>query len=241
MNAKTIVIDGIVSYGSFLNRPNRFLVNFIPEGFTKSEKAFLHDPGRMKELLLPNARLILRKPLIQENRKTSWDILAVEHNEQLVVIKSNLPNVVAKEALSLGWIKELSNYNLIKSEVTVGNSRLDFLLENGVKKCFIEVKGVTLVKDKKALFPDAPTERGTRHLQELIDLSLEGYRAIILFICMREDPLIFSPNYETDPKFSHKLKLALDSGVEILVYKVLPRIIENRLNIKFNQKLNVEI
>jgi len=241
MKDKTVEIAGFINFGMFLNRPNRFLVNLIPEGTTISEKAFLHDPGRMKELLAPNARLIIRKPLNQENRKTSWDILAVEYNKMLVIIKSSLPNVVAKEALTYGWIKELSDYNLVKPEITVGNSRLDFLLEKDDKKCFVEVKGVTLVKGNRAIFPDAPTERGARHLQELIDLKLKGHRAVILFICMREDPLIFSPNYETDPKFSQQLKLAYESGVEILVYKVLPRIIENRLNITLNQKLNVEL
>ena len=241
MQEKVISIDGEISFGYFKNRPNRFLVNLKPEKTNKIEPAFLHDPGRMKELLTPNVRLLLRKPLTNKERKTKWDILGVEHKDRWVVINSSLPNLVAKRALRNEWISELVGYLEIKPEVSVGKSRLDFKISNKNEDCYLEVKGVTLVKDSKALFPDAPTTRGTRHLQELIELKRKGIRSVVLFICMREDPLLFSPNWDTDPEFSKKLKLAEEAGVEILVYKVHPQIIDSKLHLLFQSRIKVDI
>ena len=241
MTERKIFVDGKICFAQFVNRPNRFLVNLIPEGSKQSEPAFLHDPGRMKELLTPKVRLLIRKPSSLENRKTKWDILAVEHKELLVTIKSSLPNLVAKTAISNKWISELSEYNSIRPEVSVGKSRLDFLLENDAEKCYVETKGVTLVKNTRALFPDAPTERGTRHLKELQKLKQEGHRAVVLFICMRDDPEVFSPNNETDKVFSDQLSIAANSGVEILVYKIKPIIQSEQLVLLFGKKINVEL
>jgi sugar fermentation stimulation protein A len=239
MTERKIVVDGKISFARFVDRPNRFLVNLIPDNCKETEPAFLHDPGRMKELLLPNVRLLIRKPDSLENRKTKWDILAVEHEGALVTIKSSLPNLVAKMALINKWIPELSEYNLVRPEITIGKSRLDFLLENDSEKCYVETKGVTLVKNGKALFPDAPTERATRHLKELQKLKQEGHRAVVLFICMRDDPEIFSPNNETDKKFSEQLNIASKSGVEILVYKVKPIVQDEQLVFLFNKRIKV--
>lgn len=241
MTERKIFVDGKISFAHFVNRPNRFLVNLIPDNCKETEPAFLHDPGRMKELLLPNVRLLIRKPISLENRKTKWDILAVEHKGAWVTIKSSLPNLVAKMALTNKWIPELSDYISVRPEITIGKSRLDFLLENDLEKCYVETKGVTLVKNKRALFPDAPTERGTRHLKELQKLKQEGNRAVILFICMRIDPEVFSPNNETDKKFSEQLNLAAKSGVEILVYKVKPIIENEQLVFLFSNRIKVEL
>jgi sugar fermentation stimulation protein A len=241
MQEREVVVDGKISYATFMDRPNRFLVNLKVEKSNKTEKAFLHDPGRMKELLVPNARLIIREPLSIKDRKTSWDILAVEYENKIVTINSSLPNRVIKQAIKNKWISELTKYNNIKPEIKHGNSRLDFLLTNDKESCYVEVKGVTLVKGRKALFPDAPTKRGARHLRELIDIKSKGNRAIVLFVCMRDDPRIFSPNEETDPSFSFQLKEAVSQGVEILVFTVKPVIKNEKLTLQFKDRINLEI
>jgi len=241
MQEREVVVDGKIRYATFIDRPNRFLVNLKLEGSNKTEKAFLHDPGRMKELLVPNARLIIREPLRLKDRKTNWDILAVEHENRIVTINSSLPNRVVKQAIKNKWIKEISNYNNMKAEVNYGNSRLDFFLFNDKDTCFVEVKGVTLVKGTKALFPDAPTKRGARHLRELIDIKSKGSRAIALFVCMRDDPRIFSPNEETDPEFSIQFREAVAKGVEMLVYTVKPTIKNEKLTLQFKNRINIEI
>lgn len=241
MQNREVIVDGKIRYATFIDRPNRFLVNLKVEGSNKTEKAFLHDPGRMKELLVPNARLIIREPLSTKDRKTNWDILAVEYENKIITINSSFPNRVAKQAIKSKWITELANYTNLKPEVKYGNSRLDFLLTNDRENCYVEVKGVTLVKGRKALFPDAPTTRGARHLRELIAIKSEGYRATVLFICMRDDPIIFSPNKETDPEFSDQLKVALAKGVEVLVYLVKPIIRNEKLILQFKNKIAIEI
>lgn len=241
MENREIPVIGEISFAIFKERPNRFLVNLKPVNSEKIESAFLHDPGRMKELLYPNVKLLVRKPLSQKERKTKWDILAVEYENSWVVINSSLPNLVIKTALNNRWIPELQYFTEIKPEITIGKSRLDFLLTRNQEECFVEVKCVTLVENNRALFPDAPTTRGTRHLEELIELKEKGKRAIILFICMRNDPTIFSPNWITDPIFSEKLKQAFNKGVEILVYKVIPKIIDNQLKLFFQNRINIDI
>ena len=241
MQEREVDVEGKIRYATFIDRPNRFLVNLKLEGSNKTEKAFLHDPGRMKELLVPNARLIIREPLRLKDRKTNWDILAVELENQIITINSSLPNRVVKQAIKNKWIKEISNYNNMKAEVNYGNSRLDFFLSNDKDTCFVEVKGVTLVKGTKALFPDAPTKRGARHLRELIDIKSKGSRAIALFVCMRDDPRIFSPNEETDPEFSIQFREAIAKGVEMLVYTVKPTIKNEKLTLQFKNRINIEI
>ena len=186
-NTKAIKVEGVIFFARFINRPNRFLVNVRLEESNKVDTAFLHDPGRMKELLLPNVRLMLRQPLNKRNRKTNWDVLAVFHKGSWITINSALPNFITKAALINGWIPELSNYSTIKPEIKYGNSRLDFLLTNEQDECYVEVKGVTLVEGTNALFPDAPTTRGTRHLQELIKIKASGKRAVVLFVSMRNE------------------------------------------------------
>ena len=241
MENKEIPVNGRITYATFLDRPNRFLVNLIPDGSIKIEKAFLHDPGRMKELLVQNARLLIRKPINANNRKTNWDILAVEHHGNLVVINSSLPNIIAKTALTQGWISELHDFIFLRSEIAYGNSRLDFLLEKNNQRCYVEVKGVTLVKNNIALFPDAPTTRGTKHLHELIKITIEGNKGVVLFICMREEPTKFSPNKDTDLNFATTLYEAANMGVDIFVYKIKPIIRNHQLILQFKDKIKVNL
>ena len=152
-----------------------------------------------------------------------------------------MPNLVSKTALSNGWITELDNSSIVKPEIKYGNSRLDFLLTDEGEECYVEVKGVTLVENKVAKFPDAPTSRGTRHLQELIKIKASGKRAIALFISMRDDPESFTPNWKTDPTFSKQLVIAIENGVEALVYKVQPKIVNDNLRLYFSESINVKL
>jgi sugar fermentation stimulation protein A len=130
-------------------------------------------------------------------------------------------------------------FNFKKSEISYGKSRLDFLIENDLQKGYVEVKGVTLVQNKIALFPDAPTTRGARHLNELIEIVKNGHKGVVLFVCMRDDPIGFSPNKKTDPTFSETLRKAHNEGVEILVYKVKPVIKNQQLILQFKDKIKV--
>ncbi|MHA1630629.1 MAG: DNA/RNA nuclease SfsA [Candidatus Heimdallarchaeota archaeon] len=236
-----ITIPGNIHYATFYNRPNRFLVNLTLEGTKHLEQAYLHDPGRMKELLLPQVRLLIRQPQPKNGtnkRKTKWDILAVEHQNRIVVINSRLPNIVAANILKKKKLPELKEYTLVRPEISYGNSRLDFYLKKDTNECYLEVKGVTLVAEKKALFPDAPTTRGVRHLKELMKIRQEGKKAVVLFLVMREDPSTFGPNETTDPIFTQTLLQAYKSGVEILVYKVKPILQNKKLVLQFGEKIN---
>ena len=122
------------------------------------------------------------------------------------------------EALTKGDIAELADYSVIKPEHSFGHSRLDFLLANETEKCLVEVKSCTLVKDDVALFPDAPTERGRKHIRDLMNAKEEGYRACVLFLIQRNDAASFSPNDETDPEFGKLLRSAASEGVDVYAY-----------------------
>lgn len=237
-----ILLGNQSSIATFLDRPNRFLVRLIPEITDQVEEAFLHDPGRLLELLKPNVKLLIRRPLVKKSRgvkrKTNWDILAVKQGMRWIVINSSFPNLFAKVAIENDWIPELAGYSSLKPEFKFGDSRLDFFLskEKG-QPCLVEVKGVTLVKGNKALFPDAPTIRGARHLVELEKSIEEGYRAVVLFLVMREDPVTFSPNVDIDRRFSEQLVTAANAGVEILVYKLLPVLKDHFLSLYLSKSL----
>lgn len=129
------------------------------------------------------------------------------------MVGTKVPNQIMREALSSGEVPEFSGYELVRSEPAYGNRRLDFLLA-GEKFCLVEVKSCTLVRDGIALFPDAPTERGRRHLQELARARQEGYRAGVVFVIQREDAKLFMPNDETDPAFGAALRKVVARGVE---------------------------
>ncbi|MHA2299016.1 MAG: DNA/RNA nuclease SfsA [Candidatus Hodarchaeales archaeon] len=234
------------SIATFLDRPNRFLVRLIPEKTNQVEEAFLHDPGRLLKLLKPNVKLLIRRPPFKKGRKvkrkTNWDVLAVKQDEKWIVINSSFPNLVTKIAIENDWIPELAGYPVMKPEFNFGDSRLDFFLSKGNNQpCLVEVKGVTLVKENKALFPDAPTARGARHLVELIRSIQKGYRAVILFLVMREDPIIFSPNVEIDLLFAEQLVAAVNAGVEILVYKMQPVLNDGYFSLYLRKPLAIDL
>lgn len=180
--------------------------------------AFLPNPGRMCELLTPGTEVILREIATKKNRKTDYDLIGVVYNGQMVSVDSRVPNKLVLEALKNGDIEELSEYNTIKPEYSYGHTRFDFLLANKYERCLLEVKSCTLVKEGVAMFPDAETERGRKHLRDLMKAKREGYRSCVLFVIQRIDAQVFAPNDETDPEFGRALREAAEEGVEVYAY-----------------------
>jgi len=210
-----IKIEGKTLRGVFQERPNRFLALVKIED--RILPSFLPNPGRMHELLTPGTQVILRE-VLKEDRKTDYDLIGVFYNEQMVSVDSRVPNKLVLEALKNGDIKELSEYTIIKPEYGYGHTRFDFFLANEHESCLLEVKSCTLVKDGIALFPDAETERGRRHVRDLMKAKTEGYRACVLFVVQRTDADVFAPNDEIDPEFGKVLRDAAVVGVGVYAY-----------------------
>ena len=195
----------------FINRPNRFISYVSIDG--KTEAAHVKNTGRCKELLIPNTNVYLE---IAENpdRKTKYDLITVEKNNTLVNIDSQAPNKIIEEWLKKGKI--FSKKAVIKREFTYKKSRFDFYVEDGKRKAFIEVKGVTLERDGIAYFPDAPTERGVKHIQELQSSLKEGFEAYIIFVIQMKNVKELRPNDVTHKAFGDALRKASKAGVKIL-------------------------
>lgn len=195
----------------FLSRPNRFIAHCLVDG--KEEVVHVKNTGRCKELLTPKATVYLEKSN-NPNRKTLYDLVAVKKGKTLINMDSQSPNKAAKEWLEKGGY--LQNPTLVRPETTYGSSRFDFYIENENEKAFVEVKGVTLENDGIACFPDAPTTRGTKHINELIKAKAEGYKVAILFVIQMKGCTKFIPNDVTDKAFADTLRLADKNGVDIL-------------------------
>ena len=203
--------------GIFKARPNRFIAEVEVGG--QLEIAHVPNTGRCRELLAEGA-VVWLKPSDNPNRKTKFSLHFVENNGVLVSLYSQQANGIVYDAIVDGKIIELSGYSRHQREKTVDNSRIDIYLENSNDdSCFVEVKGVTLIIDGEARFPDAPTERGVKHLKELIKLKKEGNRCVVFFLIQHPAGNFFRPNWENDPVFSETLNEAYANGVEILVYK----------------------
>ncbi len=203
--------------GIFKNRPNRFIAEVEVDGIL--EIAHVPNTGRCRELLVEDS-VVWLKPSDNPSRKTKFSLHFVENKGVLVSLYSQQANSIVYDAIVNGKIKELSDYSIHQREKTVDNSRIDIYLEkqNG-DSCFVEVKGVTLIVDGEARFPDAPTERGAKHLKELIKLKKEGNRCVVFFLIQHPAGTFFRPNWENDLVFSQTLNEAYDEGVEILVYR----------------------
>lgn len=239
--------------GIFLERPNRFTVIFESVGINK--KAHLRDPGRLKELLLPEAKLLLRPALNPANRKTKYDVIAVESEGIWVLINSGFHSDLAAELIKSKIVPELSSCSVERREYTFGKSRIDFLLtpDTSVKegsenesnilasKMLLEVKGCTLVEEGHGKFPDAPTIRGKRHLEELIKAKKEGMNSAVLFLIPREDAQIFSPNWEMDEEFSKTLEQAETDKVLIIAHSFGVNFHENALILTPLKKVKVKV
>jgi sugar fermentation stimulation protein A len=194
----------------FLERPNRFIAHCTVDGML--ETVHVKNTGRCRELLVPGATVYLEKSS-NPNRKTAYDLVTVETPFGLVNMDAAAPNQVAGELLRAGAI--LSSPTLVRPEVRFGASRLDFYAENDRQRLFVEVKGVTLRQGEWAVFPDAPTVRGAKHMGELVQAVAQGYRAMALLIVQMGGCTAFRPNRETDPAFCRALRDARAAGVEV--------------------------
>ena len=197
--------------GTFLNRPNRFIANVEIDG--KIEVVHVKNTGRCRELLVPGCTCFLSD---SENpqRKTRYDLIAVLKGDLLINMDSQVVNTVAGEYLKTGTL--FSKNASIRREVTYGKSRFDFYIEDGPRKIFLEVKGVTLENNGVAAFPDAPTERGVKHLKELSAAVKEGFECLVLFVIQMKGVRLFIPNDVTHPEFGDALRQAAAEGVKII-------------------------
>ncbi|KYK37970.1 MAG: DNA/RNA nuclease SfsA [Theionarchaea archaeon] len=208
----SVVMGTNLIEAQFTERVNRFLCTVLLDN--ELTEVHLHDPGRLKELLLPGSRILLRKEN-SPHRKTAYDLVGVYTGTTLVSCDSRVPNRLVKKALQERALPELQDYHTITPEYTYQDSRIDFCLDG---KILLEVKGVTLIKNGRALFPDAPTVRGRKHVHTLLSAIKEGFTSYIFFLIQRPDASRFSPNAQTDPQFATILKHAVRKGVHILVY-----------------------
>ncbi|MFQ5537856.1 MAG: DNA/RNA nuclease SfsA [Gemmatimonadota bacterium] len=221
----------------FLARPNRFVVHAEVNG--REEVAHLADPGRLRELLVPGARLGLRPEPPSPTRKTRWTAMLVEvpgdeaggmrdrrgggnaadepGARPWVSVNTTVPNRLVEEGLRSSLLEEFAGWSFLRREPPLGKGRMDFLLENGEgRRMYVETKSVTLVRDGVALFPDAVTARGARHLEELEKALGEGHEAAVLFIVQRPDAERIVAAREIDPHFARTLSRVQDAGVRVL-------------------------
>ncbi len=201
-------------HARMLQRKNRFVALVEVEG--QERLAHIPNSGRMKELLFPGAMVVLEEAL-GKGRKTPYELLFAFQGGELVAIDSQLPNRLMSEAIKRGEIQELGGYKEVHREVSWGHSRFDLLLKDGEKPdCLVEIKSVNLVQDSTALFPDAPTTRGRRHLEDLGRAAQQGFRAVAFFLVMRQDAEEVRPNDLLDPEFGQALRWAVEQGMEVM-------------------------
>ena len=196
--------------GIFLARPNRFIAHVRIDG--QEEVCHVKNTGRCRELLPVGARVWCQKSS-NPNRKTKYDLVAVQKGHRIINMDSQAPNIAAGEWLRGGGLGELTE---LKAESTHGDSRFDFSFLLDGKRCFLEVKGVTLENDGVCAFPDAPTQRGAKHLRGLTAAAKEGYGTYVLFVIQMADVKYLQPNDVTDPAFGAALREAAENGVTIL-------------------------
>ncbi len=211
--------------GIFLSRPNRFIAHVQIDG--QPEVVHVKNTGRCRELLVPGCTVWCQRAK-NPDRKTKFDLIAVQKGDRLINMDSQAPNRAAGEWLSSGGLGEITD---LRAEVKHGDSRYDFSFIKDGKRCFLEVKGCTLENDGVCAFPDAPTERGAKHIRGLIRAAGEGYGAYILFVIQMSDVKYIRPHDETDPEFGKALREASQNGVQVLAMDcaVTPESMEIRL------------
>ena len=219
--------------GVFLKRPNRFIAHIEISG--KEEICHVKNTGRCRELLPAGAKVFCQH-FDSPTRKTSYDLITVEKGQRLINMDSQAPNKAAKEWLEKGGLGDISR---LRPETSFGNSRFDFSFEKGGKQCFLEVKGVTLETDGVCAFPDAPTQRGAKHLQELTRLCQEGYGAYVLFVIQMADVKYLHPNDATDPAFGKALREAAAAGVQVLAVDCC--VTENTMEIRNPVEIKLDL
>lgn len=205
--------------GSFIRRLNRFIAHVEIEG--REETVHVKNTGRCAELLLPGAKVVLEKAAEGSARKTAYSLIAVYKGDLLINMDSQAPNRAVFEAAAGGLLDEAVGGPIrqLRSEVTFGKSRFDLYgeMEEG-RRFFMEVKGVTLEENGIVRFPDAPTERGTKHVLEMIEAVSAGYEGYIMFLIQMKGVTRFEPNDVTDPAFAEALRKAASQGVRVLAY-----------------------
>lgn len=218
----------------FLNRPNRFIANVLLDG--NIETVHVKNTGRCKEILTEGTTIFLEESH-NKNRKTKYSLISAYKGNKLINIDSQVPNVVVFDGIKECKINEFKNITFLKREVNFDKSRFDLYYEKNNEKGFIEIKGVTLEKDGISMFPDAPTERGTKHLEELIKAVREGLKGYIFFLIQMDDIKYFTPNFSMDKKFSETLIKASEHGVGIVAYNSLVKqdeiVVGNKVKVFF--------
>lgn len=210
----------------FLERLNRFVARVEIGGH--EERVHVKNTGRCRELLVPGCAVYLEKSDVSD-RKTAYDLVAVEKrvgdSVRLINMDSMAPNKAAAEWLNVGGLGVLEN---LRAEVTIGDSRFDFCAEEHGRRVVVEVKGCTLEIDGEARFPDAPTERGVKHIRGLIELAKQGCRCVVLIVIQMKGVHVFKPNWTTHPQFGEALLEARKAGVEIIAMdcNVVPGVVE---------------
>lgn len=200
-----------VQAGKFLSRPNRFIA--LVEINEKVETCHVKNTGRCRELLIPGATVFVQKA-DNQSRKTKYSVIGVIKEKRFINMDSQAPNKAVSEWLKRGGL--FGDITYLKPEKTYGNSRFDFYIETEKEKIFMEVKGVTLEENGVVKFPDAPTERGVKHIRELCQCLEDGYAAYLVFVVQMKDVTSFEPNDLTDPEFGKALREAAECGVHIL-------------------------
>ncbi len=206
---------------TFVKRDNRFRVQVRVAGHTRA--AHLPNSGRLEELLVPGRQVwvipvdLARRP----KRRTAYDMALVKYAGHLVSVDARLPGHLVAEALEKGQLAGFERYPDVRREVNLGQSRIDFRLQGAAEPapCWIEVKSVTLVEDGTARFPDAPTARGRRHVQELIKAVKQGHQAAVVFVIQRGDAQRFTPHDQADPAFGQVLRQAAQRGVSVHAWR----------------------
>ena len=201
-----------VSPALFVSRPNRFIANVELDG--RLRECHVKNTGRCKELLLPGVKVYVNKTS-NPNRRTKYDLISACKGDMLVNMDSQAPNKVVQEWIKTNGVRGKPVTGL-KPEYRFGDSRMDFYAETSKDKYLIEVKGVTLEEDGTAMFPDAPTERGVRHINELIKSADMGYLPMIIFVIQMDTVRVFKPNRKTHPEFGEALRKAREKGVRII-------------------------
>ena len=196
--------------GKFIARPNRFIAHVDIDG--EVQICHVKNTGRCRELLTPGATVFCQRS-DNPNRKTKFDLIAVQKGERLINMDSQAPNTAAGEWLRAGGLGQIEN---LRPETVHGDSRFDFSFTKDGVPCLMEVKGCTLENDGVCAFPDAPTERGAKHLRGLIQAAREGYECYILIVIQMSDVKYFHPNDATDPEFGKTLREAAQSGVRVI-------------------------
>jgi sugar fermentation stimulation protein A len=212
----------------FRTRPNRFLT--VVELNGQTVEAHLPDPGRLRELLTPGRRVWVR-PAPPGRRRTKFTLALVEaESGELISVVTTLPNDLVGEAFRHGWITELADWDVVGRERPWGRSRFDFVLEReATQRMLVEVKSVTLAEARCALFPDAVTARGTRHVRELAEARAKGLEAAVIFVVGRRDADEVAAARDTDPAFADALAEAREAGVRLLGYRCVVSLEEARI------------